>query len=97
VQKNKICDMQRSNIKIDNSAIIAYCKREHGMQGKVYPRLVTAGKMDQYRANQNYCIITELKEVAQALEQKGYSWQELRKIVEDLPGRKVNAEQQTFW
>lgn len=86
--------MKRSQIKINNKAIIQYCKREHSMQGRVYPKQVDAGKMTSYQANQNYFIITELKELAEALELKGYSWQELKNIVNDLPGRRTAAEQQ---
>lgn len=86
--------MKRSQIKINNQAIIKYCKREHAMQARVYPRQMNAGKMTSYEANQNFFIISELKDIAEALELKGYTWQELKNIINDLPGRRTTAEQQ---
>ena len=86
--------MRRNQIKITNEVIIKYCKREHVMQGKVYPKQVESGRMTAYEANQNFAIISEVKELAEALHLKGYNWQELKKFVNDLPAQRTIAEQQ---
>jgi hypothetical protein len=85
--------MKRNNVKVDNIAIIKYCKREHGMQARVYPGLIDKGKMKKYEANQFFIIITELQEIATELEQKGYKWHELRQLINGLPGKRSEAQQ----
>lgn len=88
--------MNRNQIKINNEVIKAYCKREHSMQGKVYPKLVASGKMTKYEANQNHLVITEVKEVIEVLMSKGIEWHELKKMVDDLPAQRI-VKQQSLW
>lgn len=88
--------MNRNQIKIDLNVIIAYCKREHGMQSKVYPKQIAKQKMSQYEANQNHLVITEYKELAELLQQKGIQWHEFKKMMSDLPAKRV-VEQKTLF
>lgn len=90
--------MNSKQIKLSNNVIASYCKREHEMQKRVYPRMIQDGKMTQYQANTNWLIIQELGEMAQLLEDRGMTWQELKEtIVLGIPVTKRKAEQQRLF
>jgi hypothetical protein len=89
---------KRSDIKITNKAIAAYCKREHAMQVRVYPPKIAANTMTEHEARLYWCIIQELGEMAQLLEERGMDWRELKEMI--LLGVKVKspkAEQQQLF
>ena len=77
--------MNRSDLKIDNQKIIAYCKREHRMQKGVYDSMLKEGKVTGYQANLNYTVILELKEVAELLEKQNITWSDFRQMLQKLP------------
>ncbi len=80
--------MKRSDIKIENKHIIAYCKKENKFQQKVYERKVQLKTMSELEANRNFLIIREFSELVEALQERQIQWRELRKMVKALPARK---------
>lgn len=90
--------MKRKDINISNAAIAAYCKREHAMQLQVYPKRIGESKMKEYDARLFWCIIQELGEMAQLLEERGLDWKELKEtIVLGIKTTKSKAEQQRLF
>ncbi|MCH2045950.1 MAG: hypothetical protein MK212_17675 [Saprospiraceae bacterium] len=88
--------MNRNQIKINLEVIIKYCKREHSMQAKVYPKQIAKQQMSQYEANQNHLLITEYKELAELLQLKGIRWHEFKKMINDLPAKRVVEQKNLF-
>jgi len=77
--------MNRSDLKINNQKIIAYCKHEHSMQKLVYDSRLKEGTISDYQANLNYTVILELKEVAELLEKQSITWNDFRQMLQKLP------------
>lgn len=78
-------NIKRSDVQITNQKIIAYCKRENKLQVQVYKPKIDAGKMSALSASTYFLIIEDLSKLATALEKRRISWQQLFKMVEDLP------------
>lgn len=94
----KLKYMNRKDIKLTNAQIAAYCKREQVMQTQVYPGRIQAAKMTKEEANRYWCIIQELGEMAQLLEERGMDWKHLKEVVVlGIPVTKPKAEQQRLF
>lgn len=90
--------MNSKQINLSNNVIAAYCKREHEMQQRVYPRMIQEGKMTKEQANTNWLIIQKMGEMVQLLEEREMQWKELEELI--LLGVKVlrpKAEQQRLF
>jgi hypothetical protein len=90
--------MNRKDISISNAQLAAYCKREQKFQQQVYPGKIQGGKMSKDEANRYWCIIQELGEMAQLLEERGIDWKKLKEVVVlGMPVTKPKVEQQRLF
>lgn len=88
--------IKRSQVQLTNEKIIAYCKKENSFQQSVYMRKIEAGTMSRMQAATNFCIIEQLKELAQDCEERNITWWELRQGVKELPARRRGMQGNLF-
>lgn len=86
--------MKRSEVKINLDKIIKYCKAEHTFQKLVYGKKVKSGTMPKLTANTNILILMEYKEFCEELKKKGYTYEDFKKMRDNLPTRNRRAKQE---
>ena len=86
--------MKSSQIKLTLTEVAKYTRKENKFQNKVYSRKINEGKMTPMQANRNYLIISNLGKWCQLLQQKGYTYADFEKIINNLPPqRRVGGTQ----
>jgi hypothetical protein len=77
--------MKRSEISITLRDRIKELSAEATQRWARFQKQVKENKMSRYTANKKYLIIQEQLELLETLNQKGYSFRDLQRIVDDLP------------
>lgn len=87
--------MNRNQIKITNKDRADECRREISMRKHVYAKQVERGHLQPYQANKRILILVEYQELAEKLEARGLTWDDLHQLIDQAPGSRTAGGKQS--
>lgn len=88
--------MKRSEIKISTKDRVKEFAMEVKMRKQVYVGQIARDKLSPYQANKRILIMQESKELAELLDRRGLTWEEMINILEAASKPKEKVKQSTF-
>jgi len=88
--------MKRSEIKVSVKDRVKEFAREVQMREQVYAGQIEKKKLSRYQANKRILIMQESKELAELLEQRGLSWNDMLKLLLAASKPVTKTKQSTF-